>query len=93
MFNFVQGMKKILLLQRNEYQSDFSKYLRRSFGRELHTRFLINIFNKDIQVINNRFYNDMKNEFNKFKKFLPQNAENILDIGCGIGAIETCDHI
>ena len=87
MFNFVKGIKKILLLQRNEYQSNSSKFLRKLFGRELHTRFFINFTNNNLQKINNHFYKDMKNEFDKIKFFLPKKAYNILDIGCGIGAI------
>jgi len=88
MFKFVPEIKKILLLQRNEYQNETSKYFRKVFGREIFTRFLINFINSDINKINKRFYDDMNNEFDEIQKFLPKSAENILDIGCGIGAID-----
>ena len=87
MFKFIPGIKKILLLQRNEYQSNFSKYFRKILGREIHTRILIYYLNNNIDAINKKFYQDIENEFLKFKKLLPNNVKNILDIGCGIGAI------
>ena len=87
MFKFIPRIKKILLLQRNEYQSNFSKYFRKILGREIHTRILIDYLNNNIDAINKKFYQDIENEFLKFKKLLPNNVKNILDIGCGIGAI------
>lgn len=87
MFKFIPEIKKPLLLQRNEYQSNFSKYIRKILGREIHTRFLINILNNNLDDINKKFYEDIEIEFNEFKKFLPKKVDNILDIGCGIGAI------
>ena len=87
MFEFVPGIKKILLLQRNEYQSSLSRYLRSVLGREFHTRFLVDLLNYNLSSLNNKFYNDLNAEFNDLKNFLPKNVNNILDIGCGIGAI------
>ena len=87
MFKFIPGIKKILLLQRNEYQSNFSKYFRKILGREIHTRILIDYLNNNIDEINKKFYQDIQNEFLEFKKLLPNNVKNVLDIGCGIGAI------
>ena len=87
MFTFVPGIKKILLLQRNEYQSNLSRYLRGILGRKIHTRFLISLLNNNLQDINKKFYKDIYSEFNELKNFLPENANNILDIGCGVGAI------
>ena len=87
MFEFDPGIKKILLLQRNEYQSSLSRYLRSVLGREFHTRFLVDLLNYNLPEINKKFYNDLHREFDDLKNFLPKNVNNILDIGCGIGAI------
>ena len=87
MFNFVPDIKKILLLQRNEYQNNLSKYFRKILGREIYTRLLINILNNDLDKINKSFYRDISIEFDRFKSYLPNPVNNILDIGCGVGAI------
>ena len=78
MFEFVPGIKKILLLQRNEYQSSLSRYLRSVLGREFHTRFLVDLLNYNLSSLNNKFYNDLNAEFNDLKNFLPKNVNNIL---------------
>lgn len=38
--------------------------------------------------VQNLFNIDMDNEYNEIKKYLPQKAESILDIGCGIPGID-----
>ena len=77
--------KKLLLLQRNELLTQKQIFIRKKFGRFLFTNFFINYFqNKKIEKVTEELF---LNELETFKAFLPDSAENIMDIGCGLGII------
>ena len=77
--------KKLLLLQRNELLTQKQIFIRKKFGRFLFTNFFINYFqNKKIEKITEELF---LKELETFKAFLPDSAENIMDIGCGLGII------
>ena len=77
--------KKLLLLQRNELLTQKQILIRKRFGRFLFTNFFINYFqNKKIEKVTEELF---LNELETFKAFLPASAENIMDIGCGLGII------
>ena len=77
--------KKLLLLQRNELLTQKQILIRKRFGRFLFTNFFINYFqNKKIEKVTEELF---LNELETFKAFLPDSAENIMDIGCGLGII------
>ena len=78
--------KKYILLQRNEYMSSFQKKIRKSLGRYLFTNIFINFFNSS-NIIEEKLNIGFKDEFKSIEKFIPKNANNILDIGCGLGII------
>ena len=85
MINLNFKSKKLLLLQRNELLSRKQIFLRRRFGRYIFTNFLINFFQiKNIEKISSKLFQD---EIDIIKSFLPNKAENIMDIGCGLGII------
>ena len=78
--------QKLLLLQRIDLISEKQRFIRKKFGRFLFTNLLVNFFisQKEIEIkINEEFLK----EFNSIKNYLPNNPKNILDIGCGLGAI------
>ena len=78
--------QKLLLLQRIDLISDKQRTIRKKFGRFLFTNFFVNFFisKKEIEEkINEEFLK----EFNSIKSYLPKSSKNILDIGCGLGAI------
>ena len=77
--------KKLLLLQRNELLTNKQNWLRKKFGRLIFTNFFINYFqNKNIEKSTEELF---IKEFESFKQFLPRSANNIMDIGCGLGII------
>tara|TARA_B100001093_G_scaffold514584_1_gene588921 strand:- start:763 stop:1461 length:699 start_codon:yes stop_codon:yes gene_type:complete len=85
MINLNSISKKLLLLQRNELLSRKQKFLRKRFGRFIFTNLLINFFQKEnIENISTKLFLD---EIDTIKNFLPKNANNIMDIGCGLGII------
>ena len=87
MINFKNNLeKKLLFLQRNEFLSSGQIKIRKLFGRSLFTKFLIYFF-QDKNLDKKVFYK-IKNEFDSIIKYLPKNATNIMDIGCGIGLID-----
>jgi len=77
--------RKLLLLQRNELLTDNQKSLRKKFGRFIFTNILVNYF-QDKYLEKNTEILFLK-EIETFKDFLPNNLENIMDIGCGLGII------
>ena len=85
MIHLNKKSSKLLLLQRNELFSDKQKYLRKRFGRYIFTNIFVNYF--QFKDLNQRAENLFKKEFQTFEKFLPQNVESILDIGCGLGIV------
>ena len=77
--------RKLLLLQRNELLSDKQNILRKKFGRLIFTNILINYF--QIKNLEQNTENLFLREIETFKNHLPENAKNIMDIGCGLGII------
>ena len=77
--------KKLLLLQRNELLTARQNWLRKTFGRLIFTNFFVNYFQVQNfeKITEDLFYK----EFETFKKYIPNSAENIMDIGCGLGII------
>ena len=85
MINLNNKSRKLILLQRNELLSEKQYWLRRKFGRFIFTNIFINFFQiKNIEKITEDLF---KKEFDTFKHFLPNNINNIMDIGCGLGII------
>ena len=75
----------MLLLQRNNLFSSRQVWLRKKFGRLIFTNFLINFFQKkNLEEITENLF---KEELNIIKNYLPNNATNIMDVGCGLGII------
>ena len=77
--------KKLILLQRNELLSKKQKWLRKNFGRLIFSNLFIYFFNK--KNIEKKVIETFQSEFNTFKSFLPNKAEHIMDLGCGLGVI------
>ena len=87
MINFNNNLeKKLLLLQRNEFLSSNQIAIRKFFGRTLFTKFLINFFQD--KNLAQKVFIKIKKEFDSIKQYLPENVNNIMDIGCGIGLID-----
>ena len=85
MVNLNYKTKKLLLLQRNDLLSNKQKFLRKKIGRFIFTNFLIHFFqNKNIEKNCSELF---ENEISTIKDFLPNELENIMDIGCGLGII------
>ena len=78
--------KKLLLLQRNELLTDRQIKLRKKFGRFIFTNFFINYFQNTTLEQNSE--NLFLREVETFKKYLPKNVKNIMDVGCGLGIID-----
>ena len=77
--------KKLLLLQRNELLSKNQYWLRKKFGRLIFTNFFVNYF--QVEDIEKRAEELFQTEIELIKNYLPKKAENIMDIGCGLGII------
>ena len=77
--------KKLVLLQRNELLTKTQNWLRKNFGRLIFTNFFVNYFQVQNfeKITEELFYK----EFETFKNYIPNSAENIMDIGCGLGII------
>ena len=83
--NLNSKSKKLLLLQRNNLLSEKQKFLRKKFGRMIFTNILVNFYqNKDILKATKDLF---QKEINTIKNFLPNEVENIMDVGCGLGII------
>ena len=83
--NLNSKSRKLLLLQRNNLLSEKQKFLRKKFGRMIFTNVLVNFYqNKDILKATKDLF---QKEINTIKNFLPNEVENIMDIGCGLGII------
>lgn len=78
--------KKLILLQRNELLSEKQKILRKRFGRFLFTNFFVHFFQN--QKLDESVQNLFEKEYETIKNFLPTNASNILDIGCGLAILD-----
>ena len=78
--------KKLILLQRNELLSEKQKILRKRFGRFLFTNFFVHFFQN--QNLDESVQNLFEKEYETIKNFLPSNASNILDIGCGLAILD-----
>lgn len=78
--------KKLILLQRNELLSEKQKILRKRFGRFLFTNFFVHFFQN--QKLNETVQDLFEKEYETIKNFLPLNASNILDIGCGLAILD-----
>ena len=78
--------KKLILLQRNELLSEKQKILRKRFGRFLFTNFFVHFFQN--QKLDESVQNLFEKEYETIKNFLPSNALNILDIGCGLAILD-----
>ena len=77
--------KKLLLLQRNELLSKNQYWLRKRFGRLIFTNFFVNYF--QLEDIEKRTEELFQKEIESIKNYLPKKADNIIDIGCGLGII------
>ena len=85
MISLNQISKKLLLLQRNELLSKNQYWLRKRFGRLIFTNLFVNYF--QVEDIEKRTEELFQKEIELIKKYLPKKAENIMDIGCGLGII------
>ena len=83
--NLNSKSRKLLLLQRNNLLSEKQKFLRKKFGRMIFTNILVNFYqNKDILKVTKDLF---QKEIDTIKNFLPNEVENIMDVGCGLGII------
>ena len=78
--------KKLILLQRNEILTNKQIKLRKTFGRFIFTNFFINFF--QIDQFEKKVEELFIKELNTFQNFLPEEPNNIMDIGCGLGIID-----
>ena len=85
MISLNQISKKLLLLQRNELLSKNQYWLRKRFGRFIFTNFFVNYF--QVEDIEKRTEELFQKEIESIKNYLPKKADNIIDIGCGLGII------
>ena len=85
MISLNQISKKLLLLQRNELLSKKQYWLRKRFGRLIFTNFFVNYF--QVEDIEKRTEELFQKEIESIKNYLPEKADNIIDIGCGLGII------
>lgn len=85
MINLDKKGRKLILLQRNELLSKKQKYLRKRLGRFIFTNFFINYF--QIKNFNQQTENLFKKELETFENYLPENIDNLMDIGCGLGIL------
>ena len=83
--NFIE--KKLLLLQRNELQSNAQIKIRKFFGRFLFTNFFIYFFNSKLNI-EGKVNKLIEKEFNEIYNHLPKSLNSVLDIGCGLGLID-----
>ena len=84
--NLNSKSRKLLLLQRNNLLSEKQKFLRKKFGRMIFTNIFVNFYqNKNIAKVAKDLF---QKEIDTFKNFLPGEAENIMDIGCGLGIVD-----
>ena len=86
MISLNQISKKLLLLQRNELLSKKQYWLRKRFGRLIFTNFFVNYF--QVEDIEKRTEELFQKEIESIKNYLPKKADNIIDIGCGLGIID-----
>lgn len=79
---------KNLLFQRNDLFSIQQKFLRKTFGRWLFTKFFIFFFKK--KNIDRLYFQILQREYETLKIFLKKikKNRNILSIGCGLGGLE-----
>ena len=85
MIKLNQKSKKLLLLQRNELLTKRQVWLRKNFGRFLFTNIFVNYFqDKNLEKKTEDLF---FKEIETFKNYLPKNAQNIMDIGCGLGIL------
>lgn len=90
-FEFPAEAKHYLLLQRPYYQSG-NELIKNIFWklnlRNVYLRHLLPYLDRNtVDDLSNKYYNEIKDEFDSVEPFLPASPENILDIGCGLGGI------
>ena len=85
----------IMLYQRSEYQSRVRKVLRNVSRRLGLVKYFDGIYNKylvssssELKRISTLYFQDMERTFKQLEKHLPEKADNVLDIGCGMGGID-----
>ena len=85
----------LMLYQRSEYQSGARKILRnvarrvglvKNFDAAYNRHLVKNVSER--KRISALYFQDMDRTFEGFRDYLPSRADNILDIGCGMGGID-----
>lgn len=76
-------------LQRTQYQQPVGRFVRKAFRRLPYDRYLLRyverLRNRPISAL---YTADMRSEYDSIREVLPENAADILDIGCGIAGID-----
>tara|TARA_B100001057_G_scaffold490862_1_gene579957 strand:+ start:33 stop:728 length:696 start_codon:yes stop_codon:yes gene_type:complete len=78
---------RIIVLQRIDLASLFTKKLRKLFGRYIFSNYITKFF-LDTDYIASRYYKTMSDEFLSIKKHISENDNLLLSIGAGIGGLE-----
>lgn len=88
-FDFPSEAKHYLLLQRTGYQTGiFKELFRKARMRNIYDKYLIPYLDTNsTEELSNKYHNDLKDGYDKMSDYLPSQADNILDIGCGLGGI------
>ena len=78
---------RLIVLQRIELLSPFLIKIRKLFGRYIFSHFITKYF-LDPNLIGQKYYKTMLNEFSTIEKFIHSDDESFLSIGGGIGGLE-----
>ena len=86
-FNLPKKAARLIVLQRIELISPLLIKVRKLFGRYIFSSFITKYFLKP-NIIGQKYYNVMLNEFSTIEKFIMPTDIHFLSIGGGIGGLE-----
>lgn len=86
-FIISRNVARLIVLQRIELIGPILKKIRKLFGRYIFSSFITKYFLKP-NIISQKYYNIMLNEFSTIEKFIEPNDNHFLSIGAGVGGLE-----